>query len=319
MSFPYKNPISPNQLTGQQSLDRTKTYGTNYSILSTGGYMEVFSLNQLYYTIPPATFGVIEFSGNTIPITFSKGTGTPFSLDTLILQPDNISSGRRKLGMMVYVYEENQLYQFIIDNYDTLWNAATGSTGTTIISDFGTTIKADSPENKAFISGWTANTIDGVSGQTYSTAVWKKLSTGGSSGIIGGQEGQILSKDSSTNFDYTWKYYNEVIQVQILSEGNTIADGFKGYRFIDKDMNITSAQILSNGDITLSFTLVVSSTTIGNIGLSASTSITDTTLTGWNTNLTAGDFLEIYIDSPGGISTASKAVVILILNANKKI
>jgi hypothetical protein len=175
MSFEYKNPISPNQLTGQLSLDRTKTYGTNYSILSTGGYMEVYSLNQLYYTIPLSTYGPIEFSGNSIPITFSKGSGTTFSYDTLILHSDNISSGRRKLGMLVYVYEENQIYQFIIDNYDTLWNAATGSTGTTIFSDFGTSMKADSPENIAFISGWTANTIEGVSGETSSTAVWKKL------------------------------------------------------------------------------------------------------------------------------------------------
>jgi hypothetical protein len=174
MSFPYKNPISPNQLLGQQSLDRTKTFGTSYSTLSTGGYMEVYSLDQLYYTIPPSTFGPIEFSGNTIPITFSKGSGTTFSVNTLTLQPDNISSGRRKLGMLVYVYEENQVYQFLINNYESLWNSATGSTGTTIISDFGTTIRANSPENITFINSWTANTIDGVSGETYSTAVWKK-------------------------------------------------------------------------------------------------------------------------------------------------
>lgn len=174
MSFPYKNPISPSQLSGQQSLERTKTYGTSYSTLSTGGYMEVYSLDQLYYTIPPSTYGPIEYSGNSIPITFSKGSGTTFSFDTLTLQPDNISSGRRKLGMLVYVYEENQIYQFLIDNYDTLWNAATGSTGTTIINDFGTTIKANSAQNISFINSWTANTIDGVSGQTYSTAVWKK-------------------------------------------------------------------------------------------------------------------------------------------------
>ena len=33
MSFPYKNPISPNQISGQQILERAKTYGTNYSVL----------------------------------------------------------------------------------------------------------------------------------------------------------------------------------------------------------------------------------------------------------------------------------------------
>jgi len=177
MSFQYKNPISPNQLSGQQSVDRSKTYGTNFSTLSTGGYMEVFSLNELYYTVPPLTYGPIEYTGNTIPITYSKGSGTTFSYDTLILHSDNISSGRRKLGMLVYVYEQNQIYQFLIDNYETLWNSATGSTGTTIISEFGTTMRADSIENISFMSGWTANTISGVSGETNTTAVWKIYSS----------------------------------------------------------------------------------------------------------------------------------------------
>jgi hypothetical protein len=109
---------------------------------------------------------------------FSKGSGTTFSIDTLTLNPDNISSGRKKLGMLVYVKDQDQVYQFNINNYETLWNAATGATGiggaTVVISDFGTTVKANSPQGIAFISGWTANTIDGISGETQSSAVWKK-------------------------------------------------------------------------------------------------------------------------------------------------
>ena len=198
MSFPYKNPISPSQLSGQQSLERTKTYGTSYSTLSTGGYMEVYSLDQLYYTIPPSTYGPIEYSGNTIPITFSKGSGTTFSFDTLTLQPDNISSGRRKQGMLVYVKEVDQVYQYSIDNYETLWNAATGSTGTTIISDFGTTIKANSPQNISFINSWTANTIDGVSGVTRANAVWKKYH-GTNLAVTGGSFNTITGTLTLTN------------------------------------------------------------------------------------------------------------------------
>jgi hypothetical protein len=198
MSFPYKNPISPNQLLGQQSLERTKTFGTSYSTLSTGGYMEVYSLDQLYYTIPPSTFGPIEFSGNSIPITFSKGSGTTFSYDTLTLQPDNISSGRRKQGMLVYVKEVDQVYQYSINNYETLWNNATGSTGTTIISDFGTTIRANSPENITFINSWTANTIDGVGGVTRANAVWKKYH-GTNLAITGGSYNSITNTLTLTN------------------------------------------------------------------------------------------------------------------------
>ena len=178
MSFPYKNPISPIQILGTESVSREKSFGTNYSTLSIGGYMEVFSLSQLNYTIPPSTYGPINYSGNSIPVMFSKGSGTTFSIDTLTLNPDNISSGRKKLGMLVYVKDQDQVYQFNINNYETLWNAATGATGTggstVIISDFGTTVKANSPEGIAFISGWTANTIDGISGETQSSAVWKK-------------------------------------------------------------------------------------------------------------------------------------------------
>lgn len=140
-----------------------------------------------------------------------------------------------------------------------------------------------------------------------------------SSSIPGGSIGQILSKDSSIDGDYTWKPYNESIQFQIMSEGPTISDGFKGYRYIDRDMTITSARILSNSNATISFTLLSNSNTIGNIELVSNTSIIDNVLNGWSVNLYEGDYLEFYVDSPGGISTTSQATIILSLNINKKI
>ena len=111
MSFPYLNPISPLRVFGPESVSREKSYGTNFSTLSVGGYMEVFSLDQLRYIIPPLTYGQVNYSGNSIPITYSVGSGSTFSYDTLILNPDNISSGRKKIGMLVYVKDENQVYQ----------------------------------------------------------------------------------------------------------------------------------------------------------------------------------------------------------------
>ena len=56
-TFPYKNPISSEQLNGVQSVERSETFGTNFSVLGVGGYMEVFNLTDLVYTIPPATIG----------------------------------------------------------------------------------------------------------------------------------------------------------------------------------------------------------------------------------------------------------------------
>jgi len=186
MSFPYKNPISSIQLNGTQSVPRNNTYGTTFSVNNTGGYMEVYSLSDLYYTIPSGTTGSIEYSGNTIPIEFTKGTGAVWSPDVLTLASDNISSGRRRLGMLVYVYEQDQVYQYYINNYETLFNAATASTGCVRISDFGTTINNKTAAGQSFINAWTGNTIEDVSGATHATAVWRKFSSGASSGGTSG-------------------------------------------------------------------------------------------------------------------------------------
>jgi hypothetical protein len=186
MSFPYKNPISSIQLNGTQSVPRNNTYGTTFSVNNTGGYMEVYSLSDLYYTIPSGTTGSIEYSGNTIPIEFTKGTGAAWSPNVITLASDNISSGRRRLGMLVYVYEQDQVYQYYINNYETLFNAATASTGCVRISDFGTTINNKTAAGQSFINAWTGNTIEDVSGATHATAVWRKFSSGASSGGTSG-------------------------------------------------------------------------------------------------------------------------------------
>lgn len=188
-NFPYKNPITPEQLNGGQSVGRSETFGTNFSVLEIGGFMEVYNISDLIFTIPSGTTGPIELSGNTIPIEFVKGTGASFSPDVLTLQSDNISSGRRRLGMLVYVIEADQVYQYSISNYETLWNAATGATGvggnTVVFSDFGTTVKSNSAAGQNFINQWTGNTIEGVSGSTRANSVWKKY-YGNNLSITGG-------------------------------------------------------------------------------------------------------------------------------------
>jgi hypothetical protein len=182
----YRNPITPFITLNPVSVSRNEVFGTNFSVLGVGGYMEVYNLSDLNYTIPAGRTGTIEFTGNTIPIEFKKGTGSAFSTDVLVLNSDNISSGRRRLGMLVYVYETDRIYQYTIRNYDSLWSAATASTGpggrTVVISSFGTTVKSNSVAGQNFINAWTASTIEGVSGYNNSNATWRVLSTGSSSG-----------------------------------------------------------------------------------------------------------------------------------------
>jgi|LauGreDrversion4_2_1035121.scaffolds.fasta_scaffold00419_10 hypothetical protein len=199
MSFNYKNPISPLYSLGNISVKRNNVFGTNFSVLSTGGYMEVYDIDDLYFTIPPSTLGLVQYTGNTIPIQFNVGNGTPYSFDVLTLNSDNISSGRRRLGMLAYVIGEDQIYQYQIPNYYNLWTAvtATGAIGpggpTAVFSDFGTTIKNNSQQGIDFISAWTSNTIEGISGETSSTATWRKFNP--ISNLSGICYNQIITKE----------------------------------------------------------------------------------------------------------------------------
>lgn len=177
MSFIDKNPIAGNTTTGPwsvTSLDRD--YGTNFSIYNIGGYMEVQNLSDLQYTIVGT--GNIFNSGNTIPIKFYK---SPTILtDKVYLWNDGISSGRRRLGMLVFVQETQKTYQYTIDNYETLYDNADNAgciigdpytdTFLEVRNKVGTTPNAS---GQALIDVWTGSTIEGISGVTRDNARWK--------------------------------------------------------------------------------------------------------------------------------------------------
>jgi hypothetical protein len=175
MSFPYKNPITASQISGSESVSRTSTFGTNFSVLQTGGYMEVYYLQDLVWSFGSVTSGPVQLSANTIPIEFTKGLNNAFSRDTLALNSDNISSGRRRLGMQVYVQETDTVYQYHISGYDALWGALTGVTGNSAItvSDYSTTVNNRSAAGLAFITAWTGSTIEGQNGVSREDARWR--------------------------------------------------------------------------------------------------------------------------------------------------
>ena len=163
MAFPYKNPISSTILSNPQSVTRTSVFGSTFSVLQTGGYMEVYSLLDLGLTLTASTYpSQIQLSANTIPINFTKGTGSAFSPDSISLNSDQISSGRRRLGMLVYVYETNTVYQYYIPNYDNLWNSLSGLTGSSAktVTEYSTVVNSLSPQGRAFINAWTGSTLE---------------------------------------------------------------------------------------------------------------------------------------------------------------
>ena len=52
MSFQYKNPTSSILVNAPNSVSRSSDTGTIFSVNSVGGYMEVYNLSDLNWTIP---------------------------------------------------------------------------------------------------------------------------------------------------------------------------------------------------------------------------------------------------------------------------
>ena len=168
MSFIYKNPNIGNTLSEPNVVVRSSVIGTNYSVLETGGYREVWGLKDLNFQ----TFGgsgTIENSGNTIPINYSK-SNLGFIPSKVTIDEDGISSGRRRLGMQVYVHETNLVYQYVIENYEQLFNDASGSTQE-VASKY--VISDNTAAGLTFVNAWLDSSIEGVSGVTRTNARWR--------------------------------------------------------------------------------------------------------------------------------------------------
>jgi len=257
MSFIYKNPVSGTQLTGSNSVGREKVFGTNFSVLQTGGYMEVYTLNDLTYTIPAGQTGKIEFSGNTIPVNYAKRT-LAFLPDAITLNSDNISSGRRRLGMLVYVHETQTTYQYTMPNFEDLWNAASGSTTE---SSFGTTVTTQSAGGTDFINAWLDSSIEGVSGVTRDEARWRVFygtdwqitggtynsgtgtlslnnNTGGTINVTGFTTGGGDTAISGITYDNNWGLSTESTDG---SSGTVLLPFITGGTYVGSEINLNNA------------------------------------------------------------------------------
>jgi len=348
MSFIYKNPLSSTQLTSQESVARGKVFGTNYSVLQTGGYMEVYTLNDLLYTIPDGATGLIEYTGNTIPVNYSKRT-LPFLPDTLTLNSDNISSGRRRLGMLVYVHETQQTYQYTIPNFESLWNGASGSTNQ---SSYGTSVTTTTAGGTAFINAWLDDTIEGVSGATRENSRWR-IFWGTDWQITGGtytsETGTLALNDNTggtiTVTGFTSGGGSQNLQ-QVLDNGNVSTTGLyiSGATLTATTVDINGGYIdgavlgsvapvtLTSNSATITggyingvvlgnispVTITSNSATItgGNINGAVLGNITPVTITSNNATITGGDIDGVVIGGTTPVTFTSNNVTITGGNIN---
>lgn len=185
MSYIYRNPISTQIVPDTLSVTNTTVKGTNFSVFNIGGYMEVWGLDDLNFTDGGAASGPITFSGNVIPVEYTKSPNSNFIANSLTLEGDGISSGRRKLGMLVYVHETKLTYQYVIDDYQTLFDNAEieGSVTSTVDGNSGQIISwtvkdrlnaaTPYPDGGTLIDAWLDSSIEGVSGVTRANARWR--------------------------------------------------------------------------------------------------------------------------------------------------
>ena len=287
MAFNYKNPISSAQLDASSSVQRQKVFGTNFSVLQVGGYMEVYTLDDLIFTIPDGDTGLIEFTGNTIPINYSKRT-LAFLPDNLTLNSDNISSGRRRLGMLVYVHETQRTYQYTIPDYDTLWDDASGSTTE---SDYGTTVSTSTSGGQNFINAWLDDSVEGVSGVTRENARWR-IFWGTDWQITGGTYDSgtgTLSLDNNTGGTINVTGFTSGGGTDYYVTGGTYSSGTTTLTLSRNDGNtvdITGFTSGGGGSLTLQDVTDNGSTTTRAISVRSLTSEFDLTI---NEGITAGN------------------------------
>jgi len=304
MSFKYYNPISGVQISAPNSVLRTDTFGTNFSVLGVGGYMEVWSLSDLNYSTFGVT-GVIANTGNTIPVVFYSSPN-PLISHRIQLNSDNISSGRRRLGMMVYVKENQQYYQFTIPNYESLFNAA-DSENAIVYSDNSTTVYSrvsgvNKPNGLALIQAWTGSTIEGYSGGTRENANWilaNVLVTGAT--FTQGSGTLSLRTNTGGTINVTGFSANQLAVTGVTGNGNTIIVTKNDNSSSSFTINAATGGTFSNGVITL-----LGTGTLSQISGITTTSINGTTnrVVKFTGSTTIGNS-SIFEDSSGNVGIGS--------------
>lgn len=218
MSFNYKNPKSSVVLSGPNSVNTDSNTGSNFSSFQVGGFYEVFKLSDLNFTIPSGSTGTILYSGNTIPIDFSYNAPNN-SPNVVNLYSDGISSGRRKLGMIAYVYENNKTYQYQIPDYETLFNNALTANSVVNI-DFGYQVYDNTNEGQLLLNAWTGSTIEGISGITRDNARWVEFNPSLSANTITSLTGITTSQTLTWDYQYYGVSASTIIDLILPSTTN---------------------------------------------------------------------------------------------------
>jgi hypothetical protein len=173
MAYQYRTPKSSIVNTDAISLQPETYIGSNFSINNIGGYREVNGIGDLDLILTGSPGSNIQLSANTIPISYIE-RGISFLPDTVKLWADGISSGRRKIGMLVYVREVDKTYQYVIPNYESLFNAADSAGSISYNEGDGLySVTNATTDGANLLNAWTGSTVEGYNGVTAANARWR--------------------------------------------------------------------------------------------------------------------------------------------------
>ena len=184
MPYAYNNLYTETLRSSTFSMERSDFIGVAPSSNIIGGLQQVYSVDNFTFDYSGVDIGeIVQKESNSIPIYYSPGgteegeetcidmgAGLPplclpgetiTTADRLILNNDGFSSGRLKNGTIVYCYEKQQAYQFLIDNYNTLYDAAAAQSSHFTSTQYNFTVLSGTTATDNFISAWINHKVEG--------------------------------------------------------------------------------------------------------------------------------------------------------------
>jgi hypothetical protein len=184
------------------------TYGTHHSVLGVGGFMELKTISER----------------NALPIDNVNG-----------IYYDTISSGQRRLGMLVYVYETQSIYQLKPPVLYSVWNGYTSLQRQTILSDNSNwnllfTVSGDTNSSYRIYKQFTKTTHGYICGDVigFDPTLDDFLKSTTTNAITAEPIGIISEVIDINNFNLTYSGYVTTTGMTDIS-GNTLTAGYIYY------------------------------------------------------------------------------------------
>lgn len=105
--------------------------------------------------------------------------------------------------------------------------------------------------------------------------------------------GSVITSSYSLTASYS--SYFRTLGARITTEDSYITSGSKGYSHISHNSRIVKARILSNVEGNIDVNIRRNNILLGNINLTNQSSLIDSTLSGWTTNLNTNDLIEFHV------------------------